>query len=375
MIVKRAYKYRIYPNNSQKEMLEQHFGCSRYVYNYYLRKRIDCYMYHKEKLTYQDNAGDLVLLKKELPWLAEVNSQTLQASLKDLESAYIRFLKGITKFPNFKKKRSKQSFRVPQHFKINAHSITLPKIGKIKTRIDRPSGDKCYNITVSKTATGKYYTVITCDGYIPNPKFTGNVVGIDLGIRDYLVDSNGIRIENPKWLYQLLDKLQYLQQLLNNKTRGSRNYCKLKLKIAKLHEKIHNKRLDFLHKLSLRLVRENQTICCETLSIKKMLMKSDRHLARHIQNAAWGKFLTLLEYKGSWYGCRINKIEQYFPSSKRHYDCGFINDNLTLGHKEWTCPYCEGLVDRDYNAALNIYAAGTAVHSPLIREASSSREE
>lgn len=363
MIVKRAYKYRLYPNRKQKEMLEQHFGCSRYVYNYYLRKRIDCYMLHKKSLTYQDNANDLVFLKKELPWLSDVNSQSLQATLKDLENAYANFFSKKAKFPRFKKKHSAQSFRVPQHFKVNAQSISIPKLGRIRAKIHRPVGDKCYNVTISKSPSGKYYASVICDSYIPDPDFTGNTIGIDLGIKSYLVNDSGYSVDNPKYLQKYMLALQKLQQLLSKKVKGSNNYNKLRLKTARLYEKISNQRSDFLHKLSLQLVRENQAIGCETLSVKKMLMESNHTLARHIQDSAWYQFLTFLEYKGEWYGCHILKVDKYFPSSKRCSECGFINEDLRLEHREWKCSKCNTSHTRDINAARNIksFAVGTTV--------------
>jgi putative transposase len=361
MIVKRAYKYRIYPNRPQREMLEVHFGCARYVYNHYLRQRIDCYLIHKQGLTYVDNANDLVFLKKQNPWLASVNSQTLQASLKDLEVAYTSFFRGLTLFPQFKKKHQKQSFRVPQHFSIQNKTITIPKIGTIRAKIHRPVGDKLCNITISKNPTGRYYASVLCEVYLPEPQFEGNVIGIDLGIKDYLVDSNGKRVPNPKYLQKSLDKLRRLQQILSSKTRHSTRYNKLRLKIAKLYEKIQNQRNDFLHKLSFKLARENQVCCVETLSVKKMLAESNHTLARYITDAAWYQFLTFLSYKGKWYGCHINQIKQYFPSSKRHFECGHINENLTLADREWVCCGCNQVVDRDWNAAKNILAVGITV--------------
>lgn len=276
--------------------------------------------------------------------------------------AYNSFFRGITKLPTFKKKHDKQSFRVPQHFKVGTRSITIPKVGKLKVKIHRPVGDKHSSITISKTPTGKYYASVLCETYVDSPVFEGNPIatGIDMGIKDYLVDNNGNRVINPKYLAHSLVKLRKLQQRLSSKVRGSNSYSKLRFKIAKLHEKISNQRIDFLHKLSLQLVRDNQTICCETLSVKKMLAESNHNLARYIQDAAWYQFLTLLDYKGKWYGCNIVKIDKYFPSSKRCFKCGFINETLTLDQREWDCPKCGSTLDRDVNAACNILAVGTS---------------
>jgi putative transposase len=318
-------------------------------------------MLHKVGLGYVDNCSDLVFLKRQKPWLSEAIAQSLQASLKDLESAYTNFFRGTTKFPSFKKKHNKQSFRVPQKFKVNSTSITIPKVGKIKAKIHRPIGDKICNVTISKTPAGKYYASVLCEVYIEDPKFEGNIIGIDLGIRDYLVDSNGNRVPNPKYLQKSLVKLKRLQQILSSKVQGSSDYHKLRRKLAKLHEKIQNQRSDFQHKLALQLVRENQTICCETLAVKRMLTESDPVLARYILDAGWYQFISFLNYKGPWYGCHINQIEQFYPSSKRHFECGYINEHLNLSDREWLCPQCNSMVDRDLNAAKNILAAGTAV--------------
>jgi putative transposase len=305
-----------------------------------------------------------VFLKKQNPWLSEVYSQTLQASLKNLEAAYTMFFKGVTEFPQFKKKHAKQSFRVPQHFSVDLKSVTLPKVGKIRAKIHRSFGDKLCNITISKTSVGKYYASVLCETVIPEPRFEGDVIGIDLGIKDYLVDSDGRRVPNPKYLQRNLAKLQRLQQLRDKMILGSRDRHRMNLRVARLHDKIQNQRSDFQHKLSLQLVRENQTICCETLAVKKMLVEAYPSLARHIADAGWYSFLTKLDYKGRWYGCKIRSIQQFFPSSKRHFECGYVNDKLTLSEREWLCPSCNQMVDRDHNAAKNILQVGVTFVKP-----------
>jgi putative transposase len=369
LIKEKAFKYRIYPTKEQKDIFDKYFGCSRFVYNYYLRKRIDCYAIHKKGLSYNDNASDLVFLKKEKDWLKEVNSQCLQASLKDLETAYDRFFRGLTEFPVFKKKHKKQSFRVPQHFSVKDGYLIIPKVSPIRINLHRPLGDTPRSVTISRTPTGKYYASILCYAYIPDPVFEGHAIGIDLGVKSYLVDSNGKVVENPKFLERDLAKVKRLDQILAKKVKWSQNYKNLRNKRARLYEKISQRRSDFLHKLSLSIARENQTCYVETLSVKKMLEESNPSLARHIQDCGWSTFLTMLDYKGVWYGCKVVKIKKYFPSSKRCNCCGYINEELKLSDRDWVCPECGTQLDRDLNAAKNIldfgFAVGTTVKSSL----------
>lgn len=360
MIVSKAFKYRIYPNVTQKQLLEKEFGAVRWVYNRALRNHMDHYAQHGKGIGYAQHCRNLtqIKLQPEFEWLRESNSQVLQQSIQNLETAYTRFFKGLASYPNFKKKHAKQSFRVPQHFKLGSKSITIPKVGQIRAKIHRPVGDKLCSVTISKTPAGKYYASVLCEDYMPEPNYDGGVIGIDLGIKDYLVDSNGNRVPNPKYLQRSLAKLARLQQLRDKMVLGSNNRRRMSLRIARLHDKVVHQRTDFQHKLALQLVRENQTICCETLGVKKMLVEAYPSLARHISDAGWYQFLIQLEYKGRWYGCHINKIEQFFPSSKRHFECGYIKEDLTLSDREWLCPNCNQVVDRDWNAARNILAVG-----------------
>jgi putative transposase len=286
-------------------------------------------------------------------WLKEVNSQALQQTLKDLETAYVRFFKGLAKFPRFKKKSSKQSFRVPQHFSIIEQGLLqLPKMTPIKMVIHREIEGIIKSVTISKTPSGKYYASIVTELDIPKAPLNGEKIGLDLGLKDFVITSKPEKFENPRYFQRSLRRLKIRQRRLSRKTKGSNNRNKFRVRVAKIHEKVANQRLDYQHKISLKLTCENQTISCEDLNIKGMV--KNRKLAKQISDVAWGQFLTLLEYKGDIYGCEIKRVDRFFPSSKRCSNCGYIKEDLTLKDREWTCPECHVHHDRDINACQNL---------------------
>jgi putative transposase len=351
----KAYKFRLYPTKSQESYLAKCFGCSRFVYNHFLKLTTDAYAESKKHLRYADLAKLLTLLKKDgqYSWLTEVNSQSLQQTLKDLESAFVRFFRNLGGFPVFKKKRNRQSFRVPQHWSITSdRMLKLPKMQPIKMVQHREIEGTPSRVTISKTPTGKYYASILVEYESKEAPFNGSKIGIDLGLKEFLITSEGKKYPNPRFYRRALKRLKRLQRSLSGKVKGSNNRNKQRLLIARAHEKVANQRLDMQHKLSLQLTCDNQVVAVEDLHIKGMV--KNRKLAQAISDAAWGQFLTMLEYKGKLYGCEIRKLDRFFPSSKRCSRCGYIHENLTLDIREWTCPGCGMAHDRDVNAAINI---------------------
>jgi putative transposase len=349
----KAYKFRIYPNREQSAFLAKCFGCSRFVYNHFLRVTTDVYAESKKSLRYKEWAKLLVVLKSEFEWLTEVNSQSLQQTLKDLESAFTRFFKKLGGFPNFKKRSNRQSFRVPQHFSIDVNGfLKLPKMTPIKMVLHREILGTPKNVTISKTPSGKYYASIVTELDIAHAPLNGEKIGLDLGLKEFAITSSGEKFENPKYLHSSLRRLKIRQRRLSRKQKGSSNRKKSRLRVAKVHDKVQNQRQDYQHKISFKLVSENQTISCEDLYIKGMV--KNRKLAKQISDVAWGNFLTMLEYKGDIYGCEIRYVDRFFPSSKRCSNCGYIKEDLTLAIREWQCPECSRIWDRDVNAALNL---------------------
>ena len=351
MILK-AYKYKLQPTYEQSILLDKHIGSARFVYNLALEVKQTAYAGNKVNLSQFDLIKQLPELKKECEWLKEINSQTLQQAIINLDTAYTNFFKGNAEFPKYKsKKKGKKSFNVPQSVKIENGKLKIPKFTKgINIIQHREFEGKIKQATISKTPTGKYFVSIlveTTSYCLPKQSITeNNTIGIDLGIKDFLITSNGEKISNPKYLKKSLDKLKFVQSKYS-KNKGKRN----KQKLAKLHEKVVNKRTDFLHKVSTKLIRENQTIALETLQIKNMV--KNHCLAQAINDVSWSMFVTMLEYKAEWYGTNIIRIGKFEPSSKTCNVCGIINKELKLSDREWTCKNGHKL-DRDINAALNI---------------------
>lgn len=351
----KGYKFRLYPTSEQKAYLAKCFGCSRFVYNHFLRLTTDAYAESKKHLRYGSTAKLLTALKKDEQycWLNEVNSQSLQQTLKDLESAFVRFFKKLGSFPVFKKKRNRQSFRVPQHWSITHDGmLKLPKMQPIKMVQPREIQGSPTSVTITQTPTGKYYASILVEYEDKEAPLNGDKIGADLGLKDFLITSEGKKYPNPRFYKRALKRLRRLQRSLSRKVKGSNNRNQQRLLMAKAQEKVANQRLDMQHKLSLQLACDNQVVAVEDLHIKGMV--KNHKLAQAISDAAWGQFLTILEYKGKLYGCEIRKLDRFFPSSKRCSKCGYIHENLTLDIREWTCPDCGTHHDRDVNASTNI---------------------
>ena len=352
----KARKYRIYPTNSQKELIHKHCGSVRFLYNLALETKTMAYMGNKVSLSRYDLQKQMVDLKKELPWLKETNSQSLQVALLDLDTAYSNFFKGRADFPKFKKKSNRGSFNVPQNVIIKNNLLIIPKFKEgIKIKLHRNLVGVVKQATVSFTPSGKYFVSILCDTGedVPSkPKVTEeNSVGIDLGIKDFLVTSEGEAIDNPKFLRNSIDRLKVLQRRASKKQKGSSNRKKANKRVAVLHEKITNQRQDFLHKTSTKIIRENQTICLETLAVKNMV--KNHKLAQAISDVSWGEFNRMIEYKAEWYGVNILRIGRFVPSSKT-CECGSINKDLKLSDRVWECNSCGKVNERDLLAAQNI---------------------
>ena len=355
----KSFKYKIKPNEEQIVLLNKHFGSVRFVYNYYLNERKVEYETNKQTLNYYNNANSLTKLKKleEFKWLKEISSQSLQYSLKCLDGSYNGFFKGRTKFPIFKSKHDRNSFCVPQYTKVKDGKLIIPKFkDPIKIIQDRKFKGEIRQATLSKTSTGEYFVSILVETEHKKLEKTGKSVGIDLGIKDFVITSDGYKYKNNRWTKTYAKKLKENQQHLSKKIKGSVKYNKQKLKVAKLHKKITNSRVDNLHKISTELIKKYDTIFLEDLNIKGMV--KNHKLSKHIADASWGKFVTMLEYKALWNNKEVVKIDRFFPSSKTCNCCGWINQNLKLDIREWTCSSCNTKLDRDLNASKNILKEG-----------------
>ena len=359
----KAFEYRIYPSDDQRVLLAKHFGSCRWLYNYGLEKKMAYYTQNKKTLSRYDIQNELPDLKKaeNTKWLSEINSQSLQATLIHLDSAYQKFFREKNGFPKFKCKDSKQSFEIPQHVKINKDSIEIPKFKEpINVRFHRPLVGTLKTCWIKKSKTGKYFISMLTNNNKefptkPSPNFQKSI-GIDVGIKTFAVTSNGEKFENPRNLNNARKRLRKLNQSFSRKLiKGkplSNNAGKAKQELALAHEKVTNQRKDFLHKLSTKLIRENQTICVEDLNVRGML--ANHNLAKSISDASWGMFFGFLKYKADWYGKNILECGRFEPSSKMCSVCGHIKQDLTLADKVWLCGSCGAKHDRDENAAQNI---------------------
>lgn len=367
-LVNKAFKFRIYPTESQEILIEKTFGCCRFVFNHYLEKSIKDYEILGKSNSYYENAKDLTNLKKDVDWLKEADATALQQSLKDLDAAYQNFFRRVKQgkkpsFPKFKSKKSpKQSYRYTKNgdksLKILNDKIFLPKVGQVKMKQDREITGKILNATVSRTASGKYFISICCrDSEVKTFDSTGSVVGIDLGLKDFAITSDGEKFENQKFLRRSEGRLKRLQRQHSKKIKGSKNREKSRFLLAKQHEKVQNQRKDFLQKLSTKLVKTYDIICVESLKVSNMV--KNHHLSKSIQDVSWSEFVRQIEYKCSWYDKQLKKLDTYFPSSQLCSNCGFKNSEVkNLEIREWTCQNCGKTHDRDINAAQNILIQG-----------------
>jgi putative transposase len=373
ILVYKTYKFKLYPNKQQEILIQKTFGCTRFIYNYFLAKRIELYKINKCSISYNQMSKELTKLKKELEWLREPDKWALQNSLKNLDSAYQNFFREIKKgnknqrFPKFKsKKNNYHSYRTSYCMRSNGYpnivikgnKIKLPKLSWIKFKKSQEVYGKIINCIINQVPSGKYFISICCEVEINQLPQTKYNIGIDLGIKNFAIFSDGIKINNPKHLQKLEKRLKKEQNKLNKKKVGSKNRNKQRIKFVKIHEKIHNQRQDFLHKLSSKIINENQIICLEDLKLQTMLC-NNKNINKNISNNGLYEFRRQLEYKGKWYGRNIIIINQYFPSSQLCSDCGFKNEKVKdLNIREWQCLNCGEIHDRDINAAKNILNEG-----------------
>ena len=360
----KSFKVRIYPNKEQQVLLEKTFGANRFVYNYFLNLKSKLYEFYNINLSYNNCSKALTELKKHKTWIEEVDSVSLVQSIRDLDTAYQNFFSGKSKYPKFKRKDDKNSYRTRGCVKIDNRYITVPKVGMLCFRDNYNLEDKnilkIYNVTISKTSSGKYYASVSADVYTPCFERTNQSVGIDLGLKDFAILSNGIKIKNPRILKHLEDRYRGLAKAVSRKVEGSSNYNKARIKLARFHEKVTNMRKDFLHKLSTRLVKTYDIICIENLNISG-LMKNHK-LSKSLQDVSLYEFVRQLEYKCSWYGKIISKVDTFYPSSQLCSNCGYKNSEVkNLSIREWVCSKCGTYHDRDINSAINILDEGLRI--------------
>lgn len=358
----KAYKYRLYPTVEQALKIDQTIAACRLVYNLALQIRILAYKEHEQRLTYYDLYKDISGLRDDYKWIHDVNSQALYNSVKTTDRSFVNFFKGAG-FPKFKSKRNGGSFTCHNNTRridFESSTLTVPKINGIRVKVSRTFVGKIKTITISKTNTEKYFASIVFEtSDIPHaPKEKKAAIGVDLGLIDFATLSTGEKISNPKFLHRDLQRLKVLQRRVSKKKKGSANRLKAWRSVFVMNEKILNKRIDFLHKLSTRLISDSQTdtICVEDLNV--VGMRQNRKLSKAISDVSWAEFIRQLEYKGKWYGKNVVKVKRFFASSKICSNCSYKKEELGLSEREWVCENCGITHDRDINAAINIRNSG-----------------
>lgn len=357
----KAYKFRIYPNEDQRILFAKSFGSCRFVFNYMLKQWNDIFKATGKGLSYNECAKQLPALKADFVWLKEVDSIALQTAVRHVADGFDRFFKKQNQAPSFKsRKNPTQSFTTKMtndNIKLDGHQIKLPKIGWMNFAKSREVDGRILSATVRRSPTGKYYVSLTCEVEIQPLPVASDDIGIDMGIKDYVVLSNGTSFANPKYVAKYEEKLAKWQKRMSRRKRGSKRYLQAKQKVALLHEKIAHCRTDFLQKLSAKLIHENQVICVESLSVKEMM--KNPQLSKSISDASWSRFLNMLTYKATWYGRTLQKVDTHYPSSQLCHVCGTKKASLKdFSIRIWTCGTCHATHNRDQNASINILHEG-----------------
>lgn len=363
--MEKGNEFRLYPRGWQEGLLARNFGCARWVYNRFLEEYIKFFKETGKSLTYNKCSKMLPELKtqEDTVWLAEAEAAALQQSLRNLDRAFENFSKrrkqGVG-FPNFKKKKSRKTYRTPAAKIVDETHVWIPKVGLVKARISRPIQGRITSATIKQTPSGKYFIVFTCTD-IPEPSKskTGKAIGIDLGIKTLVTTSDGEKIEGVADTRNLEQKLAREQRKLSRKKKGSNNRAKQKIKVARAYEKIASKRKDHLHKVTAKIIDENQVVCAETLNVDGML--KNRYIAKKLANQSLATILGFLEYKAKLKGKTFVQVDKKFASSKICHDCGTREEKMPASKRRWKCKSCGTKHDRDINAANNILAEGIRI--------------
>jgi putative transposase len=357
----RVVKFRLYPDSQQQQSLAQAFGSCRWLFNYCLNLMNETYKETGKGLSGYEVKKIIPQLKKEYGWLSSTYSQCLQQVCLNLGVAFNNFFEKRAKYPRFKSKHGKQSIQYPQNVKVTDSYLTIPKIGDVSAIIHRPIEGKIKTVTISKNCSNQYFAAILFDDGKDKPDSSteGKAIGIDLGLAHFAITSDGSKFDNPRILSKHEKNLKVKQQQLSRKQKDSSNRIKAKNKVARVHRKITNCREDFLHKLSRRIVNENQVICVENLNVKGMMQ--NRKLSKAIHQVGWGRFCTMLKYKAEMEGKVYQEVDRFFPSSKTCHVCLNQVSSLPLDMRFWTCKNCQTQHDRDINASINLLDEGLRI--------------
>lgn len=364
----RAILVHLYPTTEQQVLLAKAFGSTRWLWNYCLNLNNQTYLETSKGISGMDLKKQIPTLKKEYEWLSETYSQCLQQTTLNLSRAFVNFFEKRAGFPRFKSKHGKQSIQYPQNVKLLENALYFPKLGEIKCVLHRETEGELKTVTISKNPSGEYYAslLFLIEGSEPTPSAEGKAVGIDLGLTHFAITSDGLKVDNPRHLKKHEKNLKRKQRKLSRKTKGSNSRNKARLLVAKAHQKISNSRQDFLHKLSRKLVNENQVIAVENLNVKGMVR--NHKLAKAISDVSWSMFVNFLDYKTKMDGKILIEVDRFFPSSKTCHVCLNVVDSLPRGKRSWQCNHCQTEHDRDVNAALNIRNEGLRIYSSGLGE-------